>query len=81
MTKRTEHITPLLLKSLHRFPVSYRIDFKVLLLVYKSLNGSGPEYTYYIFKEYKPIRALRSMDSSQLVEPRFQTKQGEAAFS
>ena len=42
-TKRTEHITPVL-KSLHWLPVSYRIDFKVLLLVYKSLNGLGPEY-------------------------------------
>ena len=31
-------LTPVL-KSLHWLPVSYRIDFKVLLLVYKSLNG------------------------------------------
>ena len=42
-TKRSEHITPVL-KSLHWLPVSYRIDFKVLLLVYKSLNGLGPEH-------------------------------------
>lgn len=31
-------------------PVSYRIYFKVLLLVYKSLNGLGPEYIFGIFK-------------------------------
>ena len=37
-TKRTDHITPIL-KSLYWLPVSHRIDFKALLLVYKSLNG------------------------------------------
>ena len=79
-TKRSEHITPVL-KSLHWLPVSYRIDFKVLLLVYKSLNGLGPEYMNDILVEYKPSRALRSTDSGQIVEPRVQTKHGEAAFS
>ena len=79
-TKRSEHITPVL-KSLHWLPVSYRIDFKVLLLVYKSLNGLGPEYMNEMLTEYKPSRALRSTDSGQIVEPRVQTKHGEAAFS
>ncbi|KAK0130546.1 hypothetical protein N1851_035223 [Merluccius polli] len=79
-TKRSEHITPVL-KSLHWLPVSYRIDFKVLLLVYKSLNGLGPEYMSDILVEYKPCRALRSTDSGQIVKPRVQTKHGEAAFS
>ncbi|KAK0146594.1 hypothetical protein N1851_014100 [Merluccius polli] len=72
-TKRSEHITPVL-KSLHWLPISYRIDFKVLLLVYKSLNGLGPEYMNDILVEYKPSRALRSTDSGQIVEPRVQTK-------
>jgi len=36
-TKKTEHITPVLLK-LHWLPVQYRIIFNVLLLVYKGLN-------------------------------------------
>ncbi|KAK0133338.1 RNA-directed DNA polymerase from mobile element jockey [Merluccius polli] len=76
-TKRSEHITPVL-KSLHWLPVSYRIDFKVLLLVYKSLNGLGPEYMNDILVEYKPSRALRSTDSGQIVKPRVQTKHGEA---
>ncbi|KAK0135662.1 Keratin, type II cytoskeletal 8 [Merluccius polli] len=70
-TKRSEHITPVL-KSLHWLPVSYRIDLnriEVLLLVYKSLNGLGPEYMNDILVEY-PI-----------VKPRVQTKHGEAAFS
>ncbi|KAK0145814.1 hypothetical protein N1851_015262 [Merluccius polli] len=72
ITKRSEHITPAL-KSLHWLPVSCRIDFKVLLLVYKSLNGLGPEYMSDILVEYKPSRALRSTDSGQIVKPRVQT--------
>ena len=42
-TKRYEHITPVL-KSLHWLLVSHRIDFKSLLMVYKSQNGLGPKY-------------------------------------
>ena len=79
-TKRSEHITPVL-KSLHWLPVSHRIDFKSLLMVYKSQNGLGPKYICDMFREYKPSRALRSKDSGQLVQSRVQTKHGEAAFS
>lgn len=37
-TRRRAHIT-LVLKSLHWLPVSFRIAFKVLLMVFKYLNG------------------------------------------
>ncbi len=40
-TRTSEHITPDL-RSLHW--LTFRIDFKVLVLVYKSLNGLGPKY-------------------------------------
>ncbi len=56
-------------------------DFKVLLLVYKSLNGLGPKYMSDMLTEYKPNRPLRSLGSSQLEIPRVHTKQGESAFS
>uniref|UniRef100_A0A3Q3N5J5 Reverse transcriptase domain-containing protein n=1 Tax=Mastacembelus armatus TaxID=205130 RepID=A0A3Q3N5J5_9TELE len=42
-TKKLDHITPVL-RSLHWLPISQRIDFKILLLVYKALNGCGPKY-------------------------------------
>jgi len=42
-TRKYEHITPVL-RSLHWLPVTFRIDFKVLLLVYKSFNGLGTQY-------------------------------------
>ncbi len=48
---KSEHITPVL-GSLHWLPVTFRIDFKVLLLVYKSLNGLGPKYIADILTEY-----------------------------
>lgn len=42
-TKKREHITPVL-ASLHWLPVCFRIDFKILLLVFKILNGLAPSY-------------------------------------
>ena len=40
------HITPVM-RSLHWLPVSSRIIFKILLLVYKSLHGLAPAYLTY----------------------------------
>ncbi len=79
-TRKSEHITPVL-RSLHWLPVTFRIDFKVLLLVYKSLNGLGPKYIADMLTKYIPNRPLRSLGSSQLEIPRVHTKQGESAFS
>src|SRR4029434_8320273 len=79
-TKRTDHITHIL-KYLHWLPVSYRIDFKALLLVFKSLNGIGPKYLSDMFQQYVPLRSLRSQHTFLLVKPTVQTKQGEAALS
>ncbi len=65
----------------HWLPVTCRIDFKVRLFVYKSLNGLGPKYIANMLTEYKPNRSLRSVGSSQLEIPRVYTKQGESIFS
>lgn len=79
-TKRTDHITPIL-KSLHWLPVSYRIDFKALLLVFKSLNGTGPLYILEMCQQYTSLKSLRSQEKKLLVKPSVRTKCGEAAFS
>ena len=76
----SDHITPIL-KYMHSLPVSYRIDFKALLLVFKSLNGIGPKYLSDMFQQYVPLRSLRSQHKFLLVKPTVQTKQGEAALS
>jgi len=42
-TGRRQHITPVL-QELHWLPVRQRIDFKMAVLVYKSLHGQLPQY-------------------------------------
>ncbi len=69
------------LGSLHWLPVTFRIEFKVLVLVYKSLNDLGPKYIADMLTEYKPNIPLRSVGSSQLEISSVHTKQGESAFS
>ena len=44
-TKRSYHITPIH-AAIHWLPVSYRIDFKILLLVFKALSGRTSVYLY-----------------------------------
>jgi len=76
-TRTSEHTTPVL-RSLNWFPGTFRMDLKVLLLVYKSLNGLGPKYIADMITEYKQSTQIRS---SPLEIPRVHTKQGESAFS
>ena len=40
---QSDHITPVL-RRLHWSPVRRRIEFKLALLIYKSLNGSSPRH-------------------------------------
>ena len=68
-TRKFEHITPVLIKLL---PIKFRIQFKVLLLVYKALNGLAPKYIKELLVSYKPRRHLRSEAKGLLDEPRTQ---------
>ena len=54
----TDHITPIF-KQLHWLPVRYRIVFKILLLVYKALNGTAPSYISELLKYHTSERKLR----------------------
>ena len=38
-----DHITPVL-KELHWLPIRFRLEFKVLVMTFKALNGLGPRY-------------------------------------
>ena len=42
-TPRICHITPIL-KDLHWLPIKYRIEFKIVLLIFKCLYGLAPQY-------------------------------------
>ena len=79
-TKKADHITPVL-RSLHWLPVCQRIEFKILLIVYKPLNGLQPKHISDLLVCYEPTRALRSSEATLLTVPRVQTKHGEAAVS
>ena len=50
-------------------PIEQRIIFKVLLLVYKALQGQGPEYLQELLTLYQPTRSLRSASGNILIEP------------
>ena len=43
-------------KELHRLPVRFRIIYKTLTLVYKSLKGNAPKYLQDLLHEYQPGR-------------------------
>ena len=78
--RKSCHITPLLF-DLHWLPVEYRSQYKILLLVYKSLHGKGPAYLASMLEEYSPIRSLRSATQLRLNEPRVKKRYGDRAFS
>lgn len=71
--KKVEHITPVL-RSLHWLPVCQRIDFKILLVVYKALNGLRLKYISDLIVRYKTSRALRSSSTGLRSIPRMKTK-------
>ena len=79
-TKKVDHITPVL-RSLHWLPVYQTIDFKILLLDYKALNGFGPKYISDLLPHYEPSRPLRLSGTGLLSVPRIKTKHRAAAFS
>ena len=61
-TRAREHITPVL-KSLHWLKIPERIEFKIALLVYKSINCNGPQYLRDLLVSFTSDRDLRSKDA------------------
>ena len=68
--RKSDHISPLL-SSLHWLPVTQRIQFKFLVLVYKSIHNLAPSYLSDLLNLHIPSRSLRSStDPSSLTIPR-----------
>lgn len=67
--KRHDHISSVL-ASLHWLPVKFRIQFKVLLIVFKCLNGLAPSYLSKLLQPHTTVRALRSSNQLLLAGPR-----------
>ena len=79
-TKKVDHITPVL-RSLHWLPCYQRTDFKILLLVYKALNGFWTKYISDLLPRYQPSRPLRSSGTRLVSVPRVRTKHRAATLS
>ncbi len=62
--------TPVLYR-LHWLPACQRIEYKILLLTFKALNGLTPAYLSRLLHTYKPKSDLRSTSVGLLIEPRY----------
>ena len=81
MEKKYDHITEVLFE-LHWLPVEHRIEYKILLLTFRALNGLAPTYICDLVTRYCPTRTLRSMDQCLLTPTSVNTKSyGQRAFS
>ena len=79
LEKKSAHITPIL-QELHWLPVGYRIVYKLMLIVFKSLHDLAPEYIDSLLMPYNPPRSLRSSNMSLLCEPRSKRSWGIGLF-
>ena len=71
--RKHDHITPILM-DLHWLPVNERIQFKILLLTFKSLNGLAPVYVDEMIQRYVPNRKLRSSSAFLLKQNKWNLK-------
>ena len=68
--------------DLHWLPVSFRIEFKIMLITYKVLHDRAPIYIQELLQLYTPSRNLRSSNRNLLVKPYFNLNSyGKRAFS
>ena len=79
-TSKFEHITPKL-KKLHWLPIKQRIDYKLCLLTYKTLQIQQPTYLCNSLSFPPHSLSTRSSDSSVLSIPYVRTSLGKRAFS
>ena len=79
-TSKYQHISPVL-KKLHWLPIRKRIEFKILLLTWKALNGMAPKYIQDLVMPYTPAHSLRLSHQLLLKMLKTQVACGERAFS
>lgn len=81
--KKNDPITPVLI-NLHWLPVRYRINFKILLLTFKAINGMAPSYIIDLIN-FRTITcySLRSNEGVLLKHPSGEMKKsfGDRSFS
>ena len=76
-----EHITPAL-QQLHWLPIRYRIQFKLMTIVYKAVRNEAPEYIRDLIELKQSNYSLRSVNGTNLSIRRSHLKScGDRAFS
>ncbi len=68
-TRKYDHISPIM-STLHWLLIKHCVDFEILLISYKALNGLTPQYLSELLSHYSPPRPLRSQNSDHLIIPR-----------
>ncbi len=67
---------------LHWLPVSFRIQLKNVLIVYKALRGQAPSYVSDIFSFNSSPKSLRSANKALLYVPRSRLQfKGDRVFA
>ena len=80
-SSKYDHITEIL-KMLHWLPIRQRIAFKVILLTYRSLNGTAPKYISELLTVRTHSLLLRSSSQLTLVVPPTRLKgYGDSSFT
>ena len=80
-SRKYDHITPVL-RQLHWLPVEYRVQYKILLVTYKALQGQAPSYIKDLLQFCTTGRTLRSSARDDLYVPRTKLRTyGDRAFS
>src|SRR6218665_3191758 len=82
--RKYDHVTLILRDVLHWLPVPLRVEFKICLLVHKSLHGAAPGYLHDYCKEPHSSASglrLRSTDKCDLLVRRMKTQLVDRAFS
>ncbi|XP_034541068.1 uncharacterized protein LOC117814067 [Notolabrus celidotus] len=80
-TASIHRITPIL-QQLHWLPITHRINYKILLLTFKSKHNLAPPYLSEVIVIYYPSRTLRSQHAGLLVRPKVsKSSMGGRTFS
>ena len=67
-TAKFSHITPVL-RSLHWLPIKQRVQFKILILIFKAINGLAPNYISNLVNILCPSKYLLRRNNEILLEP------------
>ena len=81
ISRKTRVLSISLLRKIHWLPITFRIEFKILLLTFKCLNGLAPSYLSELLHYHVVERTTRSSELGLLTIPKSRTKSyGDRSF-